>query len=302
MRCLACFSNLINTGHFSCAINPVIGHETEIRLAIPKAEKKKILVVGGGVGGMQAALTAVQRGHNVILCEKTDHLGGVLRCEKNVPFKRKLEAYLNRQALLISRAPIDVRLNTEVTPALAEEIKADVIIAAMGAVPIKPNLPGIDRENVMGAIDAYLNPEKTGNHVVLLGGGLVGVELGIFLSKLGRKVTIIEMLPELNYGENFLHGDGLGFQIIENGIDTALLTKAVEITDAGVLAENRGKTILFEADTVIYAVGQRPLCEEADALRFCAPEFHQIGDCLVPKHIQAATSAAFHIVRDIGTL
>jgi 2,4-dienoyl-CoA reductase-like NADH-dependent reductase (Old Yellow Enzyme family)/thioredoxin reductase len=302
MRCLACFSNLINTGHFCCAINPVIGHETELRLEIPAAEKKKVLIVGGGVGGMQAALTASQRGHKVILCEKTGRLGGVLRCEEKVPFKRKLEEYLDRQALMISRAPIDVRLNTEVTPSFARETGADVIIAAIGAVPIKPDLPGIDGENVTGAIDAYLNPEKTGKRVVVLGGGLVGVELGIFLSGLGRKVTIIEMLPELNFGENFLHGKGLGYQIIENGIETALSAKAVEITKKGVLAESPDKTVLYEADTVIYAVGQRPLWEEADALRFCAPEFHQIGDCLVPKHIQAATSAAFHIVRDIGII
>ncbi len=109
-----------------------------------------------------------------------------------------------------------------------------------------------------GAIDAYLNPEKTGKRVVVLGGGLVGVELGIFLSGLGRKVTIIEMLPELNFGENFLHGKGLGYQIIENGIETVLSAKAVEITKKGVLAESPDKTVLYEADTVIYAVGQRP--------------------------------------------
>lgn len=300
MRCLACFSNLINTGHFSCAINPVIGHETDLRHQLPPCEKRKVLIAGGGVAGMQAALTAAARGHKVILCEKTDRLGGVLRCEERVPFKNKLGKYLDAQASLIARAPVDVRLNTEVTPELARDIGADVIIAAMGARPVKPNIPGIGGGNVMGAEEAYLEYEKTGNNVVILGGGLVGAELGIYLSQLGRDVTIIEMMDALNFGENFLHGDGLTFQIAEKGIKTVLSTKVVEINEHGAVGEDKTGTRLYKADTVIYAVGQRPLREEAGALRFCAPEFYQIGDCLTPRNIQAATSAAFHIARDIG--
>jgi len=300
MRCLACFSNLLNTGHFSCAINPVIGHETDLRLEIPAAEKKKVLVVGGGIGGMQAALTAAERGHKVILCEKSCRLGGVLRCEEKVPFKKKLVDYLDTQVRMISRAPVDVRLNTEVTPELAAEIGADVIIAALGSRPIRPDLTGIDGANVMGAVEVYESAEKCGKKVAVLGGGLVGVELGIYLRQLGRDVLIVEMLPELNFGENFLHGMGLGFQIRDNGINTALSTRAFEINEKGVVCEGPDGKKLFDADTVVYAVGQRPLWEETDALRFCAPEFHQIGDCLGPKNIQAATSAAFHIARDIG--
>lgn len=300
MRCLACFSNLINTGHFSCAINPVIGHETDLRSQLPPPEKRRVLIAGGGIAGMQAALTSAYLGHRVILCEKTDRLGGVLRCEESVPFKKKLGNYLDAQAKLISRAPIDVRLNTEVTPELARDIGADVIIAALGARPIKPDIPGIDGANVIGAEEAYLDYEKTGKNVVILGGGLVGVELAIYLNMLGRDVTIIEMMDELNFGENFLHGDALSFQLAERNIKTALSTKAVEINSHGAVGETPAGARLFKADTVIYAVGQRPLWEAADALRFCAPEFYQIGDCLAPRNIQAATSAAFHIARDIG--
>ncbi|MBN2062149.1 MAG: FAD-dependent oxidoreductase, partial [Deltaproteobacteria bacterium] len=152
----------------------------------------------------------------------------------------------------------------------------------------------------MGAVEVYESAEECGKKVAVLGGGLVGVELGIYLRQLGRDVTIVEMLPELNFGENFLHGRGLSFQIRDNGVKTSLSTKAVEINEKGVTCEGPDGTRLFEADTVVYAVGQSPLWEETDALRFCAPEFHQIGDCLIPKNIQAATSAAFHIARDIG--
>ena len=128
----------------------------------------------------------------------------------------------------------------------------------------------------------------------------MGVELAIYLNMLGRDVTIIEMMDELNFGENFLHGDALSFQLAERNIKTALSTKAVEINSHGAVGETPAGARLFKADTVIYAVGQRPLGEADVALRFCAPEFYQIGDCLAPRNIQAATSAAFHIARDIG--
>jgi 2,4-dienoyl-CoA reductase-like NADH-dependent reductase (Old Yellow Enzyme family)/thioredoxin reductase len=307
MRCLACFSNLIQKGHFLCAINPVIGHETEDRMQLPPARKKKILIAGGGIAGMQAALTASERGHEVILVEKSGSLGGALRCEEAVPFKKHLAEYLERQARFVGRAAVDVRLNTPATPELAEELRPDVIIAALGARPVVPNIKGIDGQNVCGAEDVYYNPEKAGKNVVILGGGLVGCELGIYLASLGRRVTIVEMLDSLNDGGNMLQGLAIRLELKRLGIAAHLSTKALEITGQGLVAcpadgNGSGERTLFEADTVIYAVGQRPLREEAEALRFCAPEFYQIGDCLTPKNITEATRAAYNIARDIGRI
>jgi pyruvate/2-oxoglutarate dehydrogenase complex dihydrolipoamide dehydrogenase (E3) component len=268
---------------------------------IPKAViKKKVLIAGGGIAGMQAALTCRERGHEVILCEKSGRLGGTLRCEEKVPFKKNLDLYLNSQEKAIVKAGIDLRLNTEVTPQYAEDINADVIISALGARPVKPRIPGIDGSNVLPAEDAYIHPEQTGEKVAILGGGLVGIELGLYLAMLGKKVTIIEMLGSISDGGNFLHVLGLKTEIKRYHIDLNLNTKALEITDKGVLCETADGQKLFEADTVIYAVGQRPLQEEASSLRFCAPEFYQIGDCVVPLNITNATSTAFTIARDIG--
>jgi 2,4-dienoyl-CoA reductase-like NADH-dependent reductase (Old Yellow Enzyme family)/thioredoxin reductase len=300
MRCLACFSTLLTVGHFYCAINPKTSRELECRYYLPVREKKTVLIAGGGIGGMQAAITCAERGHRVILCEKTGRLGGTLRCEEKVPFKKKLDDYINYQIREIERAGVDVRLNTEVTKELAEKIAPDVIIAALGARPIKPGIPGIDGENVLSAEDAYIQPEKVGQKAVILGGGLVGLELGIYLAQMGKQVDIIEMMGALNDGGNFLHMIGLEAEIKKNAIGIHLNTKAVEINAQGVIGEDKDGQKLFEADTVIYAVGQRPLSEEAYALRECAPEFHVIGDCQVPKNIMSATSAAFTIARDIG--
>ena len=331
IRCFECFAGITTKRRYRCAVNPEIGFEQEARHTTVPSVKKTVLIAGGGVAGMQAALTASQRGHKVILCEKGGRLGGVLRCEEKVPFKRLLSEYLNFQARMISRLPVDVRLNTEVTGEFASEIEADVIIAALGARAVIPEIPGIGGANVLSAEQAYCNPEKTGNNIVILGGGLVGIELGIYLSGLGRKVTIIEMMETLSDGGNPVHGLALINEINKCGIQASTSTMAVEVTDKGIVGEyvggactlpacptvqaavlnsnafnkavradaEEGSRKLFEAETVIYAAGREALQAEADSLRFCAAEFHQIGDCFIPKNIQQATGMAYTVARDI---
>jgi len=295
MRCLACFSGLLHTGQFHCAINPEIGREPEYAIPVPVKKVKTVLVAGGGVGGMQAALTAAERGHRVILCEKTGELGGALRCERNVPFKQKLDEYLNQQAARCARAGVDIRLNTEVTPALAESLKPDVIIAAPGARPVKPNIPGIDGSNVYSAEYIYTHANECGERVAILGAGLVGIELGIFLAMQGKKVRLIEMLDHVSDGGNNLHMKALEVEIAKYGIEVNLSTRAEEITPEGVIGNGK----LFPADTVIYAVGQRPQREAAVALHASAPEFYLLGDCVAPANIMNATSAADAVARAI---
>ncbi len=302
MRCYACLSNSTRTRRRACAINPEIGHELEEQFDRAPKTLKKVLVVGGGIAGMEAALTAAKRGHKVILCEATDRLGGALRCEELVPFKARLGEYLDRQARRVKDAGVEIRLNTPVTKELAESIAPDAIIAALGAKPVKPHIPGIDGENVFGAEYIYMHPEETGKNVVILGGGLVGTELGIFLAGMGRNVTVVEMLPTLNNGGNVVHANALNFQIKEKDIRLALSTRAKEIREDGVLAEDAEGEKFFPADTVIYAVGQRPLSDEALALNTCAPEFYIVGDCVAAKNILTATTAAYNAARDVGRI
>jgi 2,4-dienoyl-CoA reductase-like NADH-dependent reductase (Old Yellow Enzyme family) len=331
MRCFMCFAGITTRRQYMCSANPEIGFEQESMYTLPPKARKTVLVAGGGVAGMQAALTAAERGHKVILCEKGDRLGGVLRCEEKVPFKRLLSNYLDFQARMISRAPIEVRLNTEATADIARACDPDVVIAALGARPMVPRIPGIDRTNVLGAEDVYRHPEKTGTRTVVLGGGLVGIELAIFLSSLGREVTIMEMMETLSDGGNPVHGLALINEIKRYAIQVSTATEAVEINDRGVVGAyvgsaytlpscptiqaavlqsnsfnkvvrsdaEEGSRKLFEADTVVYAAGQEPLQAEADALRFCAPEFHQIGDCLIPRNIQQATRMAYSVARGL---
>ena len=300
MRCLTCFSVHISTNQFMCTVNPVIGHEIDTRWQIPPAIPKKVLIAGGGVGGMQAAITAAERGHEVTLCEKTARLGGVLNCEHDVPFKKYLSEYLARQAKIAEKAGVDIKLNTEVTPEFVRAQSPDVIIAALGARPLIPNILGIDKAHVKSAEEMYYNVEKARKRVVILGGGLVGTELAIYLAKRGREVTIVEMAAQLDDGGNFLHGGAIKLELERLGVSVNLSVKAVKITDDAVVGEGVDGAQIFAADTVVYAVGQIPLRAEAEALRMLAPEFHQIGDCLNPKNILQATQQAYHIARDIG--
>ena len=299
LRCLACFSHLITNGQIYCAVNPRIGRELEHRFTSAAPKAKTVLIAGGGIGGMQAAISCADRGHRVILCEKSGRLGGALLCEEEVPFKKKIKAYLAYQRREIARRGVEVRLNTTVTPALAQEIGPDVLLAALGARPSVPPIPGIDGKNVAAAEYAYVHTEEIGRRVAVLGGGLVGAELAIHLAGLGREVTVVEMLPALNNGGNVLHQNALDVEIKARNIRLALGTKVLRIDEDGVVGLRGGAEERFPADTVVCAMGQTPLREEADALRFCAPEFYTLGDCVSPKNIMQATAMADAIARNI---
>ncbi|MBR6259267.1 MAG: FAD-dependent oxidoreductase [Oscillospiraceae bacterium] len=300
LRCETCFSYAFTNRYHRCALNPRLGSYVDDKFDIRKAKPQKVLIAGGGVGGMQAALTCAERGHTVILCEKTERLGGVLNCERGVSFKKNLVGYLDRQAALVEKAGVEIRLNTEVTPELVKEIRPDAIIAAVGSVPVKPKIPGIDGENVKGAVEVYKAPETVGKRVVILGGGLVGLELAIHLGDMGKKVTVVEMLDRLSDGGNLILMQAIDTQLKRLGTDIRLNTRAVEITPKGIVCEGPEGKVRINADTVIYAVGQRPLYETVQALSPCAPTFSYLGDCRMPRVIADANREAYNIARDIG--
>lgn len=212
-------------------------------------------------------------------------------------------------------------MNLEVTPEVAEDFQPDVIISAMGARPLVPNLKGMERENVVGAEEVYYHPDIVGSKAVIMGGGLVGLELGLYLAQNGHDITIIEMAPgtlatppkvegvsarmsgvmEIPAGYPFIQGIAIREEM--NKLDNIRIkcsTKALEVTDDGLLIEEDGVKKMLNADTIIYAIGQKPYREEASQLSKCAPEFYQVGDCVAPRNIYFATSEAYQAASDIG--
>ena len=171
----------------------------------------------------------------------------------------------------------------------------------MGARPIVPSvIKGIDRPNAFGAEYAYTHTGDIGKNVVIMGAGLVGIELGIYLAGLGKAVTIIEKMPFMNNGGNVLHQFALNVEIEKAKINVALNVNAHEFTGNQVIAENAEGKLTFDCDTFIYAIGQAPLDAESLALNNCAPEFYRIGDCCIPKNIMQATSMADAAVKDLS--
>lgn len=304
MRCMACFGNSGEKRHYYCSLNPETEHELENKNVQPPKVLKKVLVAGGGIAGMQAALTAKRQGHEVILCEKSDRLGGILLCEENVPFKKHLSEYLRTQALLCKRAGVDIRLNTEVTPEYALSLKPDVIIAALGAKQLEPSIPGIDGSNVIGAVELYSSPQKAGKKIAIIGGGLVGIELGIYMDSLGHDVTIVEIADKLNMHKFSVHTKALNDMLGRVPIKVKLNTETLEINEKGLKVKDlvEGSEYFIEADTVVYATGMKPFRAEGIALSRCAREFFQIGDCAMPDNIIAATQPAHTIARDLGRM
>ncbi len=301
LRCSSCFSHVLQGEEYSCAINPQIGWSMEQKFPRVPADKKRVLVAGGGIAGMTAAITAAKRGHEVILLEKEPELGGVLKCEKDVPFKYHLHQYLQQQARFVKEAGVEIHTDTAATPEVCESYEADAVIAAIGANEFVVPLPGIGGPNVISAQELYVHPEEAGDSVVILGGGLVGQELSVYLGMRGVKCTIIEMLPQLNAGGNILQQNALNLQYPKYGTEIHTSTKATEVLENGVRTEDAdGNEGFYEASKIVTAMGMRPRQKEALSLRLCAPEFYLVGDALVSKSIREANWNAYQAAMDIG--
>ena len=271
-----------------CSVNPVAGREYTEKDVCPALIPKKVLVIGGGPAGMEAAITLADRGHQVILAEKSGRLGGAIRFAGHVSFKSKLDQLMQVLIRRVERRKITVMLNTGMTPELARSLRPDAIVCAIGADPIVPPVPGVDLEIAVSAVGMHEHMEEIGQNVVILGGGLVGCEESILLGELGKKVTVLEMKPELCRDAPFLHHEAVLLEMERLGITARTGMQCTGILPDGVTAEQDGKEIKLPADTVIIAAGLAPKLDEAEAFRSCAPEFWKIGDCRQARNVRLA--------------
>lgn len=299
VRCLLCHHQTDNTKrNIRCTVNPVIGRELEHMNAFPPTEAKKVLVVGGGPGGLQAALTAAERGHSVTLCEAEDRLGGMLNYEEFVPFKKELYEFAQQLGDKVRKAGVEIHLNTRVDAAMAEAFAPDVLVCAVGSDYVLPPIPGIDKPNVL-ALPALRNPEAPfGRKVVILGGGLVGCETAIHLMRQGRQVTVVEMSDHFGTGAPGLHKDAIAAEFAL-GVELRLNTRALRIVDEGVICEGPEGEELLEADSIFCATGLRARKELRDELRRVAPRFIAVGNCVKPEQVFQAVSYAYWSALDI---
>ncbi len=275
----------------TCIINPFCGREGELVLR-PAEIKKKVVIVGGGPAGLEAAWIAAKRGHDVTLFEKTDHLGGQYRIAAIPPMKQGVAGQVAYLIYMAKKYGVDIRMNCEVTEEMIKEINADVVILATGANPSIPPIKGIDGANVVQAndvLDAKAFPTKPFSNVLIIGGGLVGAETADFLGEHEHQVTIIDMLPEI--GMNFVPSikTFLKQRYKQYGVTEITNSMVKEINGDVVTYEQNGEVVELKGiDTVVVASGSKPYNPLEEKLQGKVKELYVIGDA---KEVRLALNA-----------
>jgi NADPH-dependent 2,4-dienoyl-CoA reductase/sulfur reductase-like enzyme len=305
LRCLNCTDSDNLTRHFVCSVNPYIGREARIGFAdtMEKAKNsKKVLIAGGGPAGMQAAITAALRGHEVVLCEKSGALGGLLKFTDTDSLKHDLRRYKDYLIKRVQSLNIRILLNTEVSQALLEQLRPDAIIVAAGSTSMIPrSVKGI--EKAFPATDIYFNPANIkGDQIVIIGGGLVGVETGLHLANTGKHVTVLEMQNEYAPDSKMVYKFGLMRKVGELGLTIVTNALCTKVTNGGVTYLKDGKEQLAEADTVLYAVGMKSNEQPYFELYDKAPFVYEAGDCKKVGKVDGAIHSGHFAAMDIGML
>ncbi len=297
-----CMGRIFEGKPLSCAVNPACGREEEY--GICKADTvKNVVVIGGGVAGMEAARVAALRGHKVTLYEKSDKLGGHLIEASVDEFKKDNERLLDWYKTQMKELGIDVKLNTEVKSEDLKKGKADDVIVATGSTSKLPNVSGIDKPHVATATEVLLKQKPVGQKVVVIGGGLVGCETALSLAMEGKDVTIVEMLSDLMsaglpvpHANRIMVLDMLKFHNVKTILNTSLL----EVKDGAVeLIDKNFRRSTVPADTVVISIGLKAENKLYKEIAKEVPNTYLIGDANNPRNIMYAIWDAYEVARKI---
>ena len=288
----------------SCTVNMGMGKELEYKIE-PAARKKKVMVIGGGPAGMEAARTLAERGHDVSLYEKLSELGGQWKLVSN--FLPEEQGLINYLSTAMRKAGVKVYVNQEVTAPMVEKMKPDVVLSALGSGPALLNVPGAAGKSVVQATDVLAGKATVGKEVVIIGGKQVGLTTALFLAKQGKKVSVV---TRNKIARGLMHNLKLVYQDLLLASDVRLFPNCTpeSITPDGVNCwwesgePPEGKEPVFfflKADTVVLAVGAVNNSRLGDLISSIVPETYKIGDCSGKRSIFAAMREGSEVARRI---